>query len=92
MNGKDVLYFHPNWNCEAKATDARVLEGIHVVANRVSSPFTNDTISFPPSLDSPYTRSTKEIGTCQRETSVKEKTVDLTSLGFFTSTTKEDSR
>lgn len=25
----------------------------HVVAKRVSSPFTNDTISFPPSLDSP---------------------------------------
>lgn len=77
MNGEDDFYFHhpPGWNCEAKKTTIAGFTGrIHVVANRVSSPFTNDTISFPPSLDSPYTRSTKEIGTCRGETSAEEKT------------------
>lgn len=35
-----------------------------VVANKVKSPFRKETISLPPSLDSPYTRSTNEMGTC----------------------------
>lgn len=93
MNGEDDFYFHPpGWNCEAKKTTIAGFTGrIHVVANSVSSPFTNDTISFPPSLDSPYTRSTKEIGTCRGETSAEEKTFrgtqthtnpDSTSRGF----------
>ena len=36
---------------------------IHTVANKYSNPFAKDTISVPPNLDSPYTRSTKLIGT-----------------------------
>ena len=35
----------------------------HVVANRVSNPLTYCITSLPPSFDSPYTRSTKVIGT-----------------------------
>lgn len=68
MTGEDDFYFHPRLELRGEKTTIAGFTGrIHVVANRVSSPFTNDTISFPPSLDSPYTRSTKEIGTCRGE-------------------------
>ena len=39
-----------------------ILDG-YTVANKVNSPFRYPTISDPPSFDSPYTLSTKDIGT-----------------------------
>ena len=36
----------------------------HVVAKRYRRPLAYETISIPPSFDSPYSRSTNDIGTC----------------------------
>lgn len=42
----------------------------YVVANKYKTPFANSITSFPPSLDSPNTRSTKLIGTCKIKTTL----------------------
>lgn len=39
----------------------------YVVANKVKSPFKKETISLPPNLDSPYTRSTNDMGTYRKK-------------------------
>jgi len=41
------------------------------VANRYNNPLAYETISVPPSFDSPYTRSTNDMGTWRKECGIE---------------------